>query len=61
MSRTEYIFQTAADFLWKDWMLVMLLGLGIFYTVMTGFIQFRFFPYTVRFFVKEIRNRKNTS
>ncbi len=60
MSRTEYIFQTAADFLWKDWMLVMLLGLGIFYTVMTGFIQFRFFPYTVRFFVKEIRNRKNT-
>ncbi len=44
MSIIEYIFQTAADFLWKDWMLVMLLGLGIFYTFVTGFVQFCFFP-----------------
>ena len=56
MSIIEYIFQTAADFLWKDWMLVMLLGLGIFYT----FVQFCFFPYTVRYFLKEIRTQKNT-
>lgn len=60
MSIIEYIFQTAADFLWKDWMLVMLLGLGIFYTFVTGFVQFCFFPYTVRYFLKEIRTRKNT-
>ncbi len=60
MSIIEYIFQTAADFLWKDWMLVMLLGLGIFYTFVTGFVQFCFFPYTVRYFLREIRTRKNT-
>ena len=60
MSIIEYIFQTAADFLWKDWMLVMLLGLGTFYTFVTGFVQFCFFPYTVRYFVREIRTRKNT-
>jgi len=41
-------------------MLVMLLGLGIFYTFVTGFVQFCFFPYTVRYFLKEIRTRKNT-
>jgi len=60
VSIIEYIFQTAADFLWKDWMLVMLLGLGIFYTFVTGFVQFCFFPYTVRYFLKEIRTQKNT-
>lgn len=60
MSRIEYVFQTAADFLWKDWMLVLLLGLGIFYTIMTGFVQFRFFPYTIRYFFKEVQNRRNT-
>lgn len=61
MNKLEYFFQAAADLLWKDWMLVLLLGLGIFYTVMTDFVQFRFFPYVINNFIKEIRNRKNTS
>lgn len=26
MNKLEYFFQAAADFLWKDWMLVMLLA-----------------------------------
>lgn len=44
----EVFFSTAADLLWKDWMLVLLLGLGIYYTVMTGFVQFRYFPYVFK-------------
>ena len=52
MNKLEYFFQAAADFLWKDWMLVMLLGLGIFYTIMTDFVQFRFFPYVINNFIK---------
>lgn len=39
MEKIEYLFQTLADFLWGDWLLAALLGLGIFYTMMTGCIQ----------------------
>ncbi len=41
MEKIEAIFKSLADFLWGDWLLAALLGLGFFYTVMTGFIQFR--------------------
>ena len=59
MSTIEYLFQTAADFLWKDWMLVLLLGLGIYYTFLTGFVQIRLFPFILKSFVKEIKGKKN--
>lgn len=60
MSTVEYIFKTLADFLWKDWMLVLLLGLGIYYTCMTGFVQIRFFPYIAKNLFKGIRNKENS-
>ncbi len=42
MEKIEYLFKTLADFLWGDWLLAALLGLGIFYTIMTGFVQLKF-------------------
>lgn len=60
MSTVEYIFKTLANFLWKDWMLVLLLGLGIYYTCMTGFVQVRFFPYVAKNFLKGIRNKDDS-
>lgn len=42
MDKAEYLFETLANLLWGDWLLVALLGLGIFYTVITGGIQFKF-------------------
>ena len=42
------IFERAADFLWGDWLLFALLGLGIFYTIVTGGIQFRCIPLIAR-------------
>lgn len=41
MEKIELFFKTVADFLWGDWLLVALLGLGVFYTVMTGCVQLR--------------------
>lgn len=41
MEKIELFFKTVADFLWGDWLLVALLGLGLFYTVMTGCVQLR--------------------
>lgn len=60
MGTIEVFFRAAADFLWKDWMLVLLLGLGIYYTVMTGFVQFRYFPYVLKQFVKGLRKNRET-
>lgn len=57
MQTIETFFRAMADFLWKDWMLVLLLGLGTYYTIMTDFVQFRFFPYIIKNFVRDLKNR----
>lgn len=57
MKTLELFFGTIADFLWKDWMLVALLGLGIFYTVMTGFVQVRCFPMVWKNFIKNLKDK----
>ncbi len=41
MDKIEYLFKSLANFLWGDWLLVALLGLGMFYTIMTGCIQLK--------------------
>lgn len=58
MEAIEIFFKTVADFLWKDWMLVLLLGLGIYYTAMTDFVQFRYFPYVFRQFVSGLKKKQ---
>ncbi len=58
METVELFFKTVADFLWKDWMLVFLLGLGIYYTAMTGFVQFRYFPYVFRQFISGLKKKQ---
>lgn len=39
---------TFSTWLWGDWLLFVLLGVGILYTVITGGIQIRYFPYIIR-------------
>lgn len=58
MEAIEIFFKTVADFLWKDWMLVLLLGVGIYYTAMTDFVQFRYFPYVFRQFVSGLKKKQ---
>lgn len=41
MGTMELILGRAADLLWGDWLLAALVGLGVFYTLMTGCIQLR--------------------
>lgn len=59
MEILENFFGKAADFLWGDWLLVALLGLGIFYTVITGFVQVKCFPMVIKNFIQGIRNKNN--
>lgn len=57
MDKIELFFEKVSGYLWGDWMLFALLGLGIYYTCMTGFAQVRFFPYVLRQFVREAREK----
>ncbi|MGN0591808.1 MAG: alanine/glycine:cation symporter family protein [Ruminococcus sp.] len=59
MNSLESFFSGIADKLWGDWLLFVLLGLGIFYTVITGFAQIRFFPKACRSFLSGAKNRGN--
>ena len=36
------------DWLWGDWLLFVLLGVGILYTAITGAVQIRKFPYIMK-------------
>lgn len=65
MEKAEYLFETLANLLWGDWLLVALLGLGVFYTLLTGCIQFKFVWLLKKGFFRlsrgkqEIRDEKN--
>ena len=48
MKMIEHCFISFANLLWGDWMLVLLIGLGVFYTIMTRGIQFRSIPWIWR-------------
>ncbi|MEG2929770.1 MAG: amino acid carrier protein [Oscillospiraceae bacterium] len=46
--------------LWGNWLLVVLLGVGVLYTVISGGVQIRHFKYAVeQTILKPIKNRKN--
>lgn len=53
MEALERFFGGLARLLWGNWLLAVLLGLGVFYTIITGGIQFRCLPY----FFKDLKER----
>ena len=50
MKVVEGLFGGLADILWGNWMLYLLVGLGVFYTVVTKGIQIRSVPWMIREF-----------
>lgn len=48
MKQAEHILGAFSDLLWGDWLLFALLGVGLLYTVLTGAVQIRKFPYTIK-------------
>lgn len=58
MEKAEYLFQTLANLLWGDWLLAALLGLGIFYTILTGGIQFRFIGLLRKGFLRRSKGKQ---
>ena len=50
MKTAEAVLGNLAGLLWGNWMLFVLLGLGVFYTIATGCIQFRSIPWIIKEF-----------
>lgn len=48
MEQVEKILGTFNDWLWGDWLLFVLLGVGLLYTILTGAVQIRKFPYIMK-------------
>lgn len=48
MKQAEHILGAFSDLLWGDWLLFALLGVGLLYTVLTGAVQIRKFPYIIK-------------
>ena len=53
MKTAEAVLGNLAGLLWGNWMLFVLLGLGAFYTIATGGIQFRSIPWIIKEFCKK--------
>lgn len=47
MDHLERFFESISGSLWGDWLLYVLIGVGLLYTVGTRFIQFRLFGYAI--------------
>ena len=66
MKTAEAVLGNLAGLLWGNWMLFVLLGLGVFYAIATGCIQFRSIPWIIKEFCKKedrtepSRNHKGT-
>lgn len=60
MEKLEHLTKALANFLWGDWLLAALLGLGIFYTVMTGCVQFKCVKLLKKGFFDLTNSRKET-
>lgn len=53
------IFETVNAFVWGAPALILILGVGLYLSIRTGFAQFRFFPEALRAFIKAFRSRKS--
>lgn len=61
MNILEAFFETIADWLWGNWMLYVLLGLGVFYTILTGGIQFHSVAYLFKWMTRKKKDGSNSA
>lgn len=61
MSQFEITIGKLADFLWGNWLMFALVGVGICYSFATGWIQVRKFPYVMKKFIKKARENSRQS
>lgn len=58
MEQIEFILGSLADFLWGNWLLFALMGLGLVYSIITNWIQIQKFPMIFRMFLSAFKDKK---
>ncbi len=48
MERLETVLEYIDSLLWGSWLLIVLLGVGLLYTIISGGVQIRYFPYIIK-------------
>lgn len=62
MTYLTNILKTIDQWLWGNWLLFLLLGIGILYTIATNFVQIRHFPYIIKKTLLEpLKSRRSVS
>lgn len=61
MSGIEIFFSSLSNLLWEKWLLILLFGLGIFYTVITGGVQIFKMPFIVKNILLKPKDKKEDS
>lgn len=59
IEKLEEILKIANSWLWGKWLVYVLLGLGVLYTITNGFIQVRYFKYILNKTLIDAFNRRN--
>lgn len=61
MQTLSQLLDRINSIIWGNWLLIVLLGIGLLYTVLSGFIQVRRFPYIMRKTLLEPWKQKKTA
>lgn len=61
MDKIEFFLEKLSGLLWGEWMLVLLLGTGLFYTIITGGIQIRAIPRLFRSISDSRKQKKDAA
>lgn len=59
MREVGEVFERFVNALWGNWLLYVLVGLGIFYTIVSGFVQVRRIPFIVKSLFNEKKFKKS--
>lgn len=57
MESLEKLLEKTAGLIWGNYLIVLLIGVGIFFTISTGFIQIKGFPLAMKELIKSIKGK----
>lgn len=57
MEKIEFILERISNIIWGNYLMITLMGVGVFFTIITGGIQLKGFPLAIKELVKSIKGK----
>lgn len=57
MEKIEFILERISNIIWGNYLMITLMGVGVFFTIITGGIQIKGFPLAIKELVKSIKGK----